>query len=125
MGIGCKEVCFPGICQWGFLKYMYTAPCCFFVPCKEKECCKNFDNDNCDEDGNRLFYVVSCIGIILYLSNAFMYYIGVLLYSLFFLIGKFFVFISCCECWLKEDYDMDSFKLTKLLNQKKKKKTYR
>jgi hypothetical protein len=39
-----------------------------------------------------------------------------LFYDLFWLIGKFFVFICCCDCWLKEEYDMDSFRFNETSN---------
>ena len=28
------------------------------------------------------------------------------------MIGKFFVFISCCDCWCKEEYDINNFRFT-------------
>ena len=50
MSLKCKEKCFPGICQWGYLKKMLAAPCCFFAPCKERECRRIFQSEEgrCD-----------------------------------------------------------------------------
>ena len=116
----CKEMCFPGICQWGYLRYMLTAPCCFFLPCKEEECQKCFDSKECQgDDCCKCCCCICCIGFLggsLYITNVILYFIGLIFYSLFWLIGKFFVFICCCDCWLKEEYDMDSFKFTKTSN---------
>ena len=113
----CKEKCFPGICQWKFLGNMYKAPCCFFYPCKNKEeeenekgICKEINK--CCEECCCCVCIISSIGGILYLTNVTCYYVGLLIYSLFWLIGKFFVFISCCDCWLKEKYDVDDFMIT-------------
>ena len=49
-------------------------------------------------------------------ANILVYYLGLVFYALFWLIGKFFVYIFCCDCWLKEDYDMDSFRFTRTSN---------
>ena len=107
-----KEKCFPGICQWGYLKKMLTAPCFFFAPCKEKECCGPLltEEGDCSCPCCCLF----CIGILLDLLYGFVYYIGLAFYSLFWLIGKFFVNIGCNDdCWLKEDYNVDTLRFTK------------
>ena len=110
MSLKCKEKCFPGICQWGYLKIMPSAPCLFFEPCKNKESCGKFLTE---EGGCCCCFCFSCIGFFLFLFYGFVYYIGLAFYSLFWLIGKFFVYIGCSDdCWLKEDYDMDNFRIT-------------
>ena len=105
-----KDMCFPGICQWGYLGNLYSAPCFFNAPCKEKEC-RDFlkiEGDCCN-----CFCCCFCfITALVYICNLFNYYIGLIVYSLFWMIGKFFVHISCCDCWLKEEYNMDNFKFT-------------
>lgn len=106
-----EECCFPGICQWGYLPNMCVAPCCFFAPCKEEEC-RNLLKGK--EPG--IICCVSCVSCTcacLCISNAFIYYLGLLFYDLFWLLGKLCVLISCCDCWLKEEYDMDSFSFIK------------
>ena len=45
-----------------------------------------------------------------------MYYPGLLIYSLFWMIGKFFVYISCCDCWCKDEYEVDSIMFNKTSN---------
>ena len=113
--VSCKEMCcFPGICEWGYLKIMFIAPCCFFAPCKEEECKKVFSFEDeevsCDCCKCCCLCCISFIAVIFSITNLIVYFLGLLLYDLFWLIGKFFVFISCCDCWLKEEYDMDSFR---------------
>ena len=90
---------------------MLTAPCFFFAPCKEKECC----GPSRAEEGNCCpCCCLYCIGILLDLLYGFVYYIGLAFYSLFWLIGKFFVNIGCNDdCWLKEDYNVDNLRFTK------------
>ena len=99
---------------------MLIAPCCFFLPCKEEECKKCFDSKECQgDDCCKCCCCICCIGFIggcLYITNVIIYLLGLIFYALFWLIGKFFVFISCSDCWLKEDYDMDSFRFTKTSN---------
>ena len=107
----CKEMCFAGICEWKFLKMMFTAGCCFFAPCKNKDC-QDFLKFTCEEF-NCCFFVIYFITILYYIAHLFIYYLGLLVYSIFWLISKFFVFISCCDgCWCKEEYDMDYFMKT-------------
>lgn len=105
-----RAYCFAGICEWGYLKLMYTAGCLFFQPCENKEVREIFScsgNEGCD--GGKC--CVSTMVIITYLINILLYYPGLLIYSLFWMIGKFFVYISCCDCcWCKEEYDMDFFR---------------
>ena len=116
MSLKCKEKCFPGICQWGYLKKMLTAPCCFFAPCKERECLRIFQREegSCDFCSICLF---SYLGELLCITNVIIYYIGLAFYAIFWLIGKFFVYISCSDdCWLNEDYDMDTLRFTRTLN---------
>ena len=121
ISVNCKELCFPGICKWGYIKNMFIAPCCFFLPCKDEEfkkdhCCTLFKEDCCVKCC--CLCCPACICLLLYITNIITYILGLLIYSLFWLIGKFFVFISCCDCWLKEDYDIDSdsFRFTKTSN---------
>ena len=107
-----RENCFGGICEWGYLGMMYTAGCIFFAPCKEKEC-KNICDEFKDDKGESCYCCICCccsLGGICYLLHVFDYYFGLLAYSIFWMIGKFFVFISCCDCWCKEEYDIESFK---------------
>ena len=109
-----EERCFPGICQWEYLKVMLTAPCCFFAPCREEECkeiCKS--EENCCNCYTCLASICACF---LYITNVIIYYFGLIFYTLSWLIGKFFVFISCCDCWCKEEYDMNSFNFSKTSN---------
>jgi len=106
-----KELCFAGICEWKYLKMMFTAGCCFFAPCNNNDC-QDFLKLTCEE-----FNCCSCfiylIAICYYIANFFIYYLGLLVYSIFWLISKFFVFISCSDdCWCKEEYDMDHFMKT-------------
>jgi hypothetical protein len=113
ISINCKEMCFPGICQWGYLKKILMAPCCFFLPCKDEEFKKCLDSTECQDHCCKFCCCLCCIGCIggfLYIPTVIVYYLGLLFYDLFWLIGKFFVFICCCDCWLKEEYDMDSFR---------------
>ena len=117
----CKEKCFPGICEWKYLGNMYKAPCCFFIPCRNKEgedeIIKEYCN-GCQECCCCLCCVTTLSGMC-YLTNITCYYCGLLIYSLFWLIGKFFVFICCCKCWLKEQYvpdDGDDFMFSKNVN---------
>jgi len=105
-----RKKCFAGLCQWEYLKLIFTAPCFFFVPCNEEE----HSQLKCEEDFPCcLTCCFSCCGILIYLTNIFCYYFGLIIYSPFWLIGKFFVYICCCDCWCKKDYDMDSFRFTK------------
>jgi len=105
-----KKKCFPGICQWGYLKLIFTAPCFLFVPCNEEE----HSQIKCDEDFPCCCTCCcGCCGVILYLTNVFCFYFGLIIYSPFWLIGKFFVYVCCCKCWCKKNYDVDSFKFTK------------
>ena len=115
ISVNCKDICFPGICQWGYLKNMLIAPCCFFSPCKEEECRKKF---TCQENDCNCCCIccIPPLGLCLCIWYILVYYLGLAFYALFWLIGKFFVFISCCDCWLKEDYDMDSFRFTRTSN---------
>ena len=93
---------------------MFVAPCCFFAPCKEEECSNIIQ---CKEECcNCCICCISYIALWLYITNTFIYFIGLVFYSLFWIIGKLFVSISCCDCWLKEDYDMDSFRFTRASN---------
>ena len=107
-----RKNCFGGICEWGYLGMMYTAGCLFCAPCKEEECkdiCKEFetgDGESC------CICCCSSLGGICYLLHVFNYYFGLLAYSIFWMIGKFFVFISCCDCWCKEEYDINNFRFT-------------
>ena len=107
VSIKCKDSCFRGICEWGYLKLLYTAGCCFFAPCKNKGC---RDVLTCSEECNCCFGLVYFIGVICHIVFTPIYYFGLLIFSIFWLIGKFFVFISCCDCcWCKEEYDIVDF----------------
>mgnify|MGYP007101930367 CR=1 FL=1 len=105
--IKCKEMCFRGFCQWGFLYLLTTAPCCFFAPCEDEECKKAM---KLDEDCYNFYcFCFSCCGVLFYLTNIFCYYSGLLIYTLFWLIGKFITYLCCCcDCWCKDDYDINS-----------------
>ena len=110
----CKEICFRGFCQWGYLYLMATAPCCFFAPCEDEECkkCIKSDEDWC----NCCCFCCSCCGLLFYLTNIICYYTGLLFYTFFWLIGKFIVYISCCDCWCKDEYEVDSIMFNKTSN---------
>lgn len=106
MSVHCKEMCFPGICQWGYLKNTLSAPCCFFAICKEEECRKIF----LSEETTGMISCCGCLYAFCFSTCIIVYYIGLIFYALFWIIGKFFVFIYCKDCWLKEEYDMDNFR---------------
>jgi hypothetical protein len=112
----CENFCFRGICQFSYLMKMCSAPCCFFAPCKEKECVERVNKCECTEgpDGGGCCLIcgISCICTCICSANIIMFYLGLIFYDLFWLLGKFFVLISCCHCWVKEDYDMNSFRFT-------------
>lgn len=64
----------------------------------------------CSEECNCCFGLVYFIGVICHIVFTPIYYFGLLIFSIFWLIGKFFVFISCCDCcWCKEEYDIVDF----------------
>ena len=120
ISVNCKDLCFPGICQWGYINKMFSAPCCFFLPCKDEKFKKCLDGGLGEDCCAKCCCLCcpACLFLFLYISNIFYYYLGLLIYSLFWLMGKFFVFISCCDCWLKDDYDIDSdsFRFTRTSN---------
>ena len=113
-----KEKCFPGICEWKYIGNMYKAPCCFFIPCKNREDEKEMITEYC-KSCEECCCGVCCLTAIsefCFITYITCYYFGLLIYSLFWLIGKFFVFISCCKCWLKEKFeaeDDDNFMFSK------------
>ena len=112
----CEQFCFPGICKFGYFVKMCSAPCCFFAPCKEKECVERADKCECGEgpDGKGCCLIcgVSCLCTCICSANIVMFYLGLIFYDLFWLLGKLIVLISCCNCWVNNDYDVSSFRFT-------------
>ena len=103
-----RDICFPGICEWKYIGMMFSTACCYFAPCNDEECKRMWTcQEGCEDVPCCCICCLSSIGIFYYVTNFFTYYIGLLFYTFFWLIGKFFVFISCCDCcWCKEEYDM-------------------
>ena len=103
-----RDICFPGICEWKYIGMMFSTACCYFAPCNDEECKRMWTcQEGCEDVPCCCICCLSSIGIFYYVTNFFTYYIGLLFYTFFWLIGKFFVFISCCGCcWCKEEYDM-------------------
>ena len=97
-----RDICFPGICEWKYIGMMFSTACCYFAPCNDEECKRMWTcQEGCEDVPCCCICCLSSIGIFYYVTNFFTYYIGLLFYTFFWLIGKFFVFISKREyyCW--------------------------